>query len=192
MDVVWTDLHRHQNPKMEINLGQPIPTYERPDRAETIRQQLETDSRFNFIGLKEHGRAPIEAVHALGLIDYLEKAWPEIHAATGRSEFAPEAMLHIGLREGMSAARPPHGAAAAFGYWCYETATPMVEGTLLRVHQLMWLSPQQKRFLLVLLRRMACVGRQDTTPRPMCLVAFAISIMRPSLRIMLRQQLVPK
>ena len=129
MDVVWTDLHRHQNPKMEINLGQPIPTYERPDRAETIRQQLETDARFSFVGLKEHGRAPIEAVHALGLIDYLEKAWPEIHAATGRHEFAPEAMLHVGLREGMSAARPPHGAAAAFGYWCYETATPMVEGT---------------------------------------------------------------
>jgi acetoin utilization deacetylase AcuC-like enzyme len=38
-------------------------------------------------------------------------------------------MLHVGLREGMSAARPPLGAAAAFGYWCYETATPMVEGT---------------------------------------------------------------
>ena len=112
MDVVWTDLHRHQNPKMEINLGQPIPTYERPDRAETIRQQLETDARFSFVGLKEHGRAPIEAVHAVGLIDYLEKAWPEIHAATGRTEFAPEAMLHVGLREGMSAARPPHGAAA--------------------------------------------------------------------------------
>jgi hypothetical protein len=74
MDVVWTDLHRHQNPKMEINLGQPIPTYERPDRAETIRQQLETDERFTFVGLKEHGRSPIEAVHALGLIDYLEKA----------------------------------------------------------------------------------------------------------------------
>ena len=129
MDVVWTDLHRRQNPKMEINLGQPIPTYERPDRAETIRQQLETDSRFNFVGLTEHGRSPIEAVHALGLIDYLESAWPEIHRSTGRHEFAPEAMLHVGLREGMSEARPPEGAAAAFGYWCYETATPMVEGT---------------------------------------------------------------
>jgi len=119
MDVVWTDLHRRQNPKMEINLGQPIPTYERPDRAETIRQQLETDSRFNFVGLAEHGRSPIEAVHALGLIDYLESAWPEIHRTTGRHEFAPEAMLHVGLREGMSEARPPEGAAAAFGYWCY-------------------------------------------------------------------------
>ena len=72
MDVVWTDLHRRQNPKMEINLGQPIPTYERPDRAETIRQQLETDSRFNFVGLAEHGRSPIEAVHALGPLALLQ------------------------------------------------------------------------------------------------------------------------
>ena len=131
MDVVWTDLHRHQNPKLEINLGQPIPTYERAERAETIRRQLETDARFRFVGLEEHGRAPIEAVHDHGLIDYLETAWPQINRATGRSEFAPEAMLHVGLRDGMSAARPPHGAAAAFGYWCYETATPMVEGTYL-------------------------------------------------------------
>ena len=131
MDVVWTDLHRHQNPKLEINLGQPIPTYERGERAETIRRQLETDSRFRFVGLTEHGRAPIEAVHDEGLIDYLESAWPEMHRSTGRTEFAPEAMLHIGLRDGMSDARPPNGAAAAFGYWCYETATPLVEGTYL-------------------------------------------------------------
>ena len=131
MDVVWTDLHRHQNPKLEINLGQPIPTYERGERAETIRRQLETDSRFRFVGLTEHGREPIEAVHDEGLIDYLESAWPEMHRSTGRTEFAPEAMLHIGLRDGMSEARPPNGAAAAFGYWCYETATPLVEGTYL-------------------------------------------------------------
>jgi acetoin utilization deacetylase AcuC-like enzyme len=129
MDVVWTDLHRRQNPKLEINLGQPIPTYERGERAETIRRELETDDRFRFVDLVEHGRAPIEAVHDHGLIDYLETAWPEMHRTTGRSEFAPEAMLHTGLRDGMSDARPPHGAAAAFGYWCYETATPMVEGT---------------------------------------------------------------
>ena len=129
MDVVWTELHRLQNPKLEINLGQPIPTYERGERAETIRRQLETDSRFRFVDLDEHGRAPIEQVHDIGLIDYLESAWPEMHRATGRSEFAPEAMLHTGLRDGMSDARPPNGAAAAFGYWCYETATPMVEGT---------------------------------------------------------------
>ena len=129
MDVVWTDLHRRQNPKLEINLGQPIPTYERGERAETIRRELETDDRFRFVDLVEHGRAPIESVHDHGLIDYLETAWPEMHRATGRSEFAPEAMLHTGLRDGMSDARPPNGAAAAFGYWCYETATPMVEGT---------------------------------------------------------------
>jgi acetoin utilization deacetylase AcuC-like enzyme len=54
-----------------------------------------------------------------------------MHRSTGRTEFAPEAMLHIGLRDGMSEARPPNGAAAAFGYWCYETATPLVEGTYL-------------------------------------------------------------
>ena len=129
MRVVWTDLHHRHSPKLEINLGHPIPTYERPDRAETIRRELEGDQRFSFTGLVEHGRAPIEAVHARGLIDWLETAWVEMHARTGRDEFAPEAMLHTGLRRGMGDVRPPDGAAAAFGYWCYETATPVVEGT---------------------------------------------------------------
>src|SRR5207342_3525030 len=37
--------------------------------------------------------------------------------------------VHPAIREGMGAAPAPGGAAARLGYWCFETMTPLVEGT---------------------------------------------------------------
>jgi acetoin utilization deacetylase AcuC-like enzyme len=129
MDVVWTDLHRRHAPRHEINMGQAIPTYERPDRAETIRDELLTDSRYRFVDRREFGREPVEAVHHAGLIGFLESAWSELNTSTGRDEFFPEVVMHAGLRDGMGKAPLPQSAVTGFGYWCYETATPLVEGT---------------------------------------------------------------
>ena len=129
MDVVWTELHRLHSPLHEINMGQPIPTYEKPSRADTIHDQLATDARFRFVDPTDHGRSPIEAVHHAGLIDFLDGAWDELHARTGRTEFFPEAMLHPALRAGMGPAPLPVDAVSGLGYWCYETATPLAEGT---------------------------------------------------------------
>lgn len=110
-------------------MGVPVPTYEMPARAERIRAALGADGRFAFVGPTDHGRAPIDAVHNPGLVDFLERAWPEIHAATGRDELTPDVMLHAGLRAGMGAGPAPADAVAAFGYWCYETSTALVAGT---------------------------------------------------------------
>ena len=129
MDVVFTDLHRRHSPRHEINMGQAIPTYEKPSRADTIHEQLSTDARFRFVERREFGRRPIEAVHHSGLVSFLETAWVDLNASTGRDEFFPEVVLHSGLRDGMGPAPLPHTTVSAFGYWCYETATPLVEGT---------------------------------------------------------------
>lgn len=129
MDVVFTDLHRRHSPRHEINMGQAIPTYEKPSRADTIHEQLSTDARFRFVERREFGRRPIEAVHHSGLVSFLETAWADLNASTGRDEFFPEVVLHSGLRDGMGPAPLPHTTVSAFGYWCYETATPLVEGT---------------------------------------------------------------
>ena len=129
MDVVFTDLHRRHSPSHEVNMGQAIPTYERPSRADTIHDQLRTDERFRFVDRRDFGRAPIEAVHHAGMISFLETAWDELHASTGRVEYFPEVVLHSALRDGMGPAPLPRSAVTGFGYWCYETATPLVEGT---------------------------------------------------------------
>lgn len=129
MRVVFSDTHRLHAPVHEVNLGLPIPTFERPDRADRIRDALAADERFDLVAPSVHGRAPIEAVHAAGLIDFLERAWPELHERHGRDEFTAEVMFHAALRRGMEAGHEPTEIEAAFGWWCFETATPLVEGT---------------------------------------------------------------
>jgi acetoin utilization deacetylase AcuC-like enzyme len=129
MKVVWSVDHRFQNPKWELELGERIPTYERAERADRIHEVLRADGRFEIVGPSAHGREPIEHVHAHGLIDFLERGWGELHARFQREEFVPEVMLHPGLRDGMSPIGAPDPVMAAFGYWCYETATPLVQGT---------------------------------------------------------------
>jgi acetoin utilization deacetylase AcuC-like enzyme len=129
MRVVASDEHRRHAPVHEVNLGLAIPTFERPDRADRIREVLAADDRFDIVAPRAHGRAPIEAVHADGLIGFLERAWPELHARHGRDEFTAEVMFHPGLRRGMPDGHEPTEIEAAFGWWCFETATPLVEGT---------------------------------------------------------------
>jgi acetoin utilization deacetylase AcuC-like enzyme len=127
--VIWSDAHRQHAPEHEVNLGLAIPTFERPDRAERIHRSLAADARFDLVAPSAHGRAPIEAVHAPGLIDFLERAWPELNERHGRDEFTAEVMFHAALRRGMEAGHEPTEIEAAFGWWCFETATPLVQGT---------------------------------------------------------------
>ena len=129
MKAVWSPSHRLHAPVHEVNLGLPIPTYESPARAENILTALRTDSRMDLVEAVEHGRTPIERVHDVGLIDFLETAWPALHARYGREEYAVEVVLHPGLRAGMGDRPAPTDAEHAFGWWCYETATPLAEGT---------------------------------------------------------------
>jgi len=127
--VVYSPTHRAHAPLHEVNLGQPVPTFERPQRAERIREALVADAQFAFEAPTDHGPAPIEAVHHPGMVRFLETAWRELHAEYDRDEFFPEVVYHSGLRAGMGPIAPPTIAEHAFGFWCYETATPLVEGT---------------------------------------------------------------
>ncbi len=127
--VVYSPTHREHAPRHEVNLGQPIPTFERPARAEKIREALLADARFGLEAPTDHGLGPIEAVHEPGMVRFLETAWRDLHAQYGRDEFFPEVVYHGALRAGMGPAPVPTVAEHAFGYWCFETATPLVEGS---------------------------------------------------------------
>lgn len=127
--AVYSPVHRRHAPTHEVNLGQLIPANEQPGRVERIRDALANDGRFTIVAPSEHGVAPIEAVHDPGMVRFLETAWPALHERYGRDEFFPEVVYHGALRAGMGPAPVPTDAEQAFGYWCFETATPMVEGS---------------------------------------------------------------
>jgi acetoin utilization deacetylase AcuC-like enzyme len=127
--AVYSPVHRRHAPTHEVNLGEPIPANEQPGRIERIREVLLADARFAIVEPTEHGVVPIEAVHDPGLVRFLETAWPALHDRYGRDEFFPEVVYHGALRAGMGPASAPTDAEQAFGYWCFETATPLVEGS---------------------------------------------------------------
>jgi acetoin utilization deacetylase AcuC-like enzyme len=136
MRVVYDPRHALHDPVNEVQSGVPIPPYENPARAESIRRSLLADGGFELREPTEHGVEPIKAVHDPGLIAFLEEAWSLWRAQGGlmggpsqAPQLVPDTVLHPALREGMGPAREPATPVGRMGYWCFETMTPLVQGS---------------------------------------------------------------
>jgi len=128
--VVYSFRHRAHHPEQEFEESRLHEPHEHPGRAEAIRASLATDSRFEFVAPDDHGRAPIEAVHDRGLIDFLETAWSRYQETFGPThDVVPDVFAHGRLRDGMGEAPAPTTIGAELGYWCFETTTPLTHGT---------------------------------------------------------------
>jgi acetoin utilization deacetylase AcuC-like enzyme len=130
MRWVASAAHRQHDPALEIWTGTPHPSVEIPARAEDIRQCLAGDVVFQAVQPAEHGLDPVLAVHEAGLVRWLSEAWADCGPDSPTREIFPDTVLHPGLRQGMSPGREPAAAPfARLGYWCFDTMTPIVEGT---------------------------------------------------------------
>ncbi|MEO7118385.1 MAG: histone deacetylase family protein, partial [Candidatus Limnocylindrales bacterium] len=129
MHVVHSERHAAHVFPHEIAAGVPIPAYEVPARAGVILAALGGPG--HSIGAPtEHGLGPVEAVHDQRLVRYLETAWAEWEAAGfGPGPIIPDTLLHGGYRAGMGVAPEPRHPGGRVGYWCFDTATPIVAGT---------------------------------------------------------------
>ncbi len=127
---MYSPRHHLHDPDFEVTGGQRIAGYEVATRAESIRLALEGDPAFSFEPPSTFGIDPIRAVHDDRLIEYLEHAWRDWQArGTGAAAIMPDAFLHPGLRAGMGAALVPSSPCGQAGYYCFDTATPIVPGT---------------------------------------------------------------
>jgi acetoin utilization deacetylase AcuC-like enzyme len=130
MKVVYSLRHRHHHPQHELEAGVLQQPFEHPGRAEMIRAALAGDPAFELVAPDEWGREPIEAVHHAGLVEFLEHAWSDYQAAHGPThDVVPDVFAMSGLRDGMGPGPEPTAIGARLGWWCYETTTPLTEGT---------------------------------------------------------------
>jgi acetoin utilization deacetylase AcuC-like enzyme len=128
--VIYSPRHQLHDPDFEVTAGQRIPAYELVTRAEAIRITLAADPSFSFHVPREYGLEPVKAVHDDGLVDYLENAWRDWRSrGTGASAIMPDTFLHPGLRTGMGDPPRPSSPCGQSGYYCFDTATPIVPGT---------------------------------------------------------------
>jgi acetoin utilization deacetylase AcuC-like enzyme len=128
--VVFSVEHRRHEPRHEVADGGAIGIHETPERAETIRQALEADGGFELVEPTEHGTGPITAVHDEAMLAYLETAWRDWREAGEEAdEIFPDTFPLPAYREGMGPGRETRSPRGQIGRWCFDTATPMVEGT---------------------------------------------------------------
>jgi len=122
--------HRLHDPQHEIESSALQAPFEHPGRAEIIRAALAADDRFTIAEPPTTGTAVIEAVHDAGLVRFLASAWEEYQRDIGPThDVVPDVFAMPGLRAGMGPPAEPTRVSARLGWWCFETTTPLTEGT---------------------------------------------------------------
>ena len=127
MPVVAGDAHRGHDPPYEVNYGEVVrPVYERPARAERLREALAAAGP-PLVEPVAHGSGPVLAVHSPALVGFLEGAWPAWRAAGGPEVLIPDTFALGRLARG--GGRDPGGGVGRAGWFCFDTATPLVAGS---------------------------------------------------------------
>jgi len=130
MQVVYTPVHLRHDPKVEIEASSAHSPFEHIGRAENIREVLSADPAFEFLSPTEWGTAPIEAIHDPGLLRFLTSAWAEYQLVRPDTrEVVPDVFFRAGLRNKMDPGSEPPSINGRLGWWCFETTTPLTEGT---------------------------------------------------------------
>jgi acetoin utilization deacetylase AcuC-like enzyme len=130
MLVVASDRHRGHSPLAEIESSGLQPPFEHPGRADAIQHTLSADDRFTLSEPTEWGVDPIEAVHDPGLVRFLERAWSDYQLRhPGTHDVVPDVFAMPGLVEGIGPFPERSLVDHELGRWCFETTTPLTEGT---------------------------------------------------------------
>ena len=130
MRVVASDRHHGHAPLAEIESSGLQPPFEHPGRADAIRDTLRADDRFTFVEPRTFGTAPITAVHEPGLVEFLERAWRDYQVRhPGTHDVVPDVFALPGLLDGVGGFPGRSLVDHELGRWCFETTTPITEGT---------------------------------------------------------------
>jgi len=132
--AVWSDGYLAHDARWLVWAGVRLDGDEEADRAEILRDEL-VRAGVEMLPAAEHDRALLEAVHAKGMIDYLESAyelWVEAGypIEPGSDRVVPYAFPHPAAF-GRYPARAPKSRAAMAGVYCMDTATTIGPGTYL-------------------------------------------------------------
>jgi acetoin utilization deacetylase AcuC-like enzyme len=132
LPIVWSDRHRRHDPGGEVWIGVRTPGTEVPQRADAIREELETRGA-TFVDVRPHPDDDLLAVHDAALLEYLADAWPRWETAglpgdPGQDRVVPYVFAHPGLTAGIEPAVPT-ATWARPGYFAYDTMTLIGPGT---------------------------------------------------------------
>ena len=125
MKIVYSEDHKQHHGARELHRGEMVPLFEMPSRAEMIVARLEVTGFGEVVVPQRFGDEAILAVHATDYVAFLASAWDEWVKEEGDGQFALAWVFPCrGLRQ--TAPRSIHG---KLGYYAFDVAIPIVEGT---------------------------------------------------------------
>ncbi len=128
--VVASPAHRLHSPLAEIEASGLQSPWEHPGRAEAIHDALAADDRFELCSPDDWGIEPITDVHDPGLVEFLARAWAGYQVQhPGTHDVVPDVFLRSALLDGIGPLPADLPVNAELGRWCFETTTPITEGT---------------------------------------------------------------
>src|SRR3546814_554623 len=99
MLTIYSDDHRHQHGKAELNHGVMMPVVEKPERADTILARLREVKLGDVVAPDDHGVGPIRKVHSPDFVEFLRTAFDEWALEHGEIDALPINWLVRGLRQ---------------------------------------------------------------------------------------------
>jgi acetoin utilization deacetylase AcuC-like enzyme len=129
--VIASDDHIAHDGLVELLAGREVPCFESPGRAVAVRTALLDTGDYVIEAPRDHGPDPITAVHELEILDLVEHAWTDAMTA-GRDParpLIPDTFLLRAYAGRMPLDHLPARRHERLGAYCFDTATPIVEGT---------------------------------------------------------------
>lgn len=125
MKTIYSPLHAGHGGTMELVAGALVPGFEKPSRAEYIRQRVEDVKLGPILGPEAHDLAAAKRIHRADYIDFLPAVYPAWEASGRSGSALPFTWPTRGLRGDVV----PETIEAKLGYYSFDAGAPFVKGT---------------------------------------------------------------
>jgi acetoin utilization deacetylase AcuC-like enzyme len=125
MHTVYNGEHGAHAATHEFFRGRLVPAFEVPARADYILQALQVAKLGDILAPVDHGRAPLERVHAPSYLRFIEGAHAEWRALGGEGDAFPAVWPVRSLRSDVE----PASFAARMGLYSMDSGTPLTAGS---------------------------------------------------------------
>ena len=124
MDIIYDEGHRGHAGRFELGAGELVPCFEKPERAEFVLAAVRRAALGEIESPARYGVAPVSRVHSEAYLEFLRTAWSEWKALAGDVDALP---LTSPVRHFSD--RVPDSIIGQLGYYSFDTAAPITEGT---------------------------------------------------------------
>lgn len=124
MKAVYTPEHQRRHPSTELDGGQLVTPYEKPERAEFVKAAVERAEHIEWVPPHDYGLAPILNIHDADYIAFLQTCWQQWQDTGKPGEAIPAVWPARRMRQ-----RPPEDIDGLLGYYSFAAETSISDGT---------------------------------------------------------------